>query len=68
MSEPADHPESAVIYLANATQCASGLTGPGYGTVPWDEAKVLVGQGLAIYGSLPPQNHEGTHGPARSSS
>ena len=38
-------PDAADVYIVNATPCSAG-TGPGYATLPWDEAKALVDQGL----------------------
>jgi hypothetical protein len=54
MSQP-DHPDTAVCYLTNATSCSAG-TGPGYATLPWDEAQWLIGEGLAVAGTSPPPN------------
>ena len=48
-----DHPDSAAVYIVNATPCSAG-TGPGSATLPWDEAVALVDAGLACFGSLPP--------------
>jgi hypothetical protein len=44
---------SADIYLLNGTPCSAG-TGPGYATVPFGEARALVAQGLAAWGTQPP--------------
>jgi hypothetical protein len=53
---------SADVYMVNAQQCSAG-TGPGYATLPWAEAKALVDQGFAVWGTSPPLGAEGTHGP-----
>ena len=57
-----DHPDSADVYVLNG-QVTSAGSGPGYATLPWDEAKQLVDAGYAAPGTLPPPNAEGTHGP-----
>lgn len=49
-----DHPDTADVFITNATQCSAG-TGPGSATLPWDEAKALVDAGMATYGT-PPDN------------
>jgi hypothetical protein len=51
-----DHPDTAEVYLTNATSVSTGETGPGYTSLPWPEAKALVDQGLAVYGTSPPPN------------
>jgi hypothetical protein len=61
-----DHPDTADCFLTNATPCSAG-TGPGYATLPWDEAKALVDAGLAVFGTSPPLGAEGSHGPVRPS-
>jgi len=48
-----DHPDTADVYITNAVSCSAG-TGPGTATLPWDEAKALVHEGLAVSGSKPP--------------
>jgi hypothetical protein len=55
-------PATARVYLVNATPCSAG-TGPGYATLPWDEAKALVDASLAVWGSQPPPNSGGSDGP-----
>jgi hypothetical protein len=52
MSEP-DHPATADVYVVNATSVSTG-TGPGFTTLPWDEAKALVDAGYAVWGAQPP--------------
>jgi hypothetical protein len=44
---------TGTVYLTNAQTCSAG-TGPGYATLPWAEAKALVDQGYACWGSQPP--------------
>jgi hypothetical protein len=50
-----DHPDTAVVCIVNGHRCSAG-TGPGTATLPWDEAKALVGAGYAVYGLHPPPN------------
>jgi hypothetical protein len=57
-----DHPDTAEVYLTNGQTCSAG-TGPGYATLPWDEAKGLVDAGYAAWGTEAPIGAEGTHGP-----
>ncbi len=66
MTTPDASQGTAVIYITNAQPCSAG-TGPGYATVPWAEAKQLVDQGLAVFGTLPPMGTEGSYGPVRPS-
>jgi hypothetical protein len=51
------------VYVVNATGTSAG-NGPGYATLPIDEALRLINDGLAVRGTLPPPNAEGSHGPA----
>jgi hypothetical protein len=60
MTEPAP----ITVYVVNATPTSAG-NGPGSATLPAGEALQLINDGLAVRGSLPPPNHEGTHGPVR---
>jgi hypothetical protein len=46
---------TAEVYLTNAQACSAG-TGPGYATLPWAEAKALVDQGYAVWGTQAPMN------------
>jgi hypothetical protein len=55
-------PATARVYLVNATPCSAG-TGPGYATLPWEEAAVLVAAGYAVRGGQPPPNSGGSDGP-----
>jgi hypothetical protein len=55
MTTPDASQGDAEIYLVNAQVCSAG-TGPGYATVPWDEAQGLIAAGYAIAGSAPPIN------------
>jgi hypothetical protein len=66
MTTPDAAQGTAEAYLVNSQQCSAG-TGPGYATLPWAEAKSLVDQGYAVFGSSPPLGAEGSHGPVRPS-
>jgi hypothetical protein len=44
---------SAQVYVSNGTATSAG-NGPGYATLPWDEANGLVDAGLAVWGDTPP--------------
>jgi hypothetical protein len=43
------------VYVLNGTGTSAG-SGPGSADLPGDEALWLLGQGLAVRGSLPPPN------------
>ena len=55
-------PATIDVYVVNGTSTSQG-SGPGYATLPEAEALWLLGEGLAIRGTLPPPNAEGTDGP-----
>jgi hypothetical protein len=61
MTVPDASQGTAEVYLTNGQTCSAG-TGPGYATLPWDEAKGLVDAGYAVYGSQAPMNMlQGAH-------
>jgi hypothetical protein len=51
-----DHPDTRDCYLTNAQTCSAG-TGPGYATLPWDEATLLIAQGYATASHPPNMNY-----------
>ena len=57
-----DHPDTADVYITNAQTCSAG-TGPGFATLPWQEAKAFVDQGFAVFGQNPPMGMNYSHGP-----
>jgi hypothetical protein len=66
MTAPDAAQGTADVYITNAHPCSAG-TGPGYATLPRAEAKALVDEGYAIFGTSPPLGTEGSHGPVRPS-
>jgi hypothetical protein len=64
MTNPAPQQDQTrtTVYVLNGTSTSAG-NGPGYASLPVAEASWLIGQSLAVAGSDPPPNSEGTHGP-----
>jgi hypothetical protein len=58
-------PETIGVYVLNGTATSAGNE-PGSATLPAGEALWLIGEGLAVRGTSPPPNHEGTFGPITS--
>jgi hypothetical protein len=48
-----DHPDTATVYLINGQPCSAD-NGPGYASLPWDEASWFVTLGYAVWGIQPP--------------